>query len=433
MTDEKALRIASSKKATANRRKNMDCHTYQLKVDMSQLSKKQRNTLFMMFVEAKRVHNNIIRWIDEGNGINDYNCSVKAEVIVRNKNGDYESKKLEYLPSGCIQDIKDEVVEALKSLKTHKEKGDKTGKLKYKADHYCLTFCQLTAGKGFIRGKHTVKIPKVDGLVRVNGLDQMQSYMELAEAQVLNTPKGYYIHIVTYSPKTSIVTNGKELGIDFGIKTHLTFSTGEKRNVLVEETERLKKRQRSVARKKKGSNNRRKARLLLEREYQKLTNQKNEKANQLVHEILQYDHVYMQDEQLRGWAKFAFGKTIQHSVLGRVKAKLIRSDRVTVLDKWVPTSRLCICGRKKTDLTLADRMFKCNYCDYEEDRDVHAAKNMIRLGKLTKEELKDLLKQADSLVRQELAEFTPMEIKPSGMKSSKAIHGKANRRSGKVL
>ena len=89
----------------------------------------------------------------------------------------------------------------------------------------------------------------------------------------------------------------------------------------------------------------------------------------------------MQDENLTGWKKFNFGKQIQHSVMGRIKAKLINHPRVEVLDRWAPTTKLCICGNKHPDLKLSDRVFICPFCNHTEDRDIHAAKNMIRMVK----------------------------------------------------
>jgi putative transposase len=92
----------------------------------------------------------------------------------------------------------------------------------------------------------------------------------------------------------------------------------------------------------------------------------------------------MQDENLDGWKSWN-GKAIQHSILGRVKAKLIDHPKVVVLDRFVPTTKLCICGNKKDDLKLSDRVYNCDVCGYLEDRDIHAAKNMVRLGKIALE------------------------------------------------
>lgn len=407
MTDEEKLlknqKISAGRKATALRRRSMSCCTYQLKIDMSKLSKKQKECLKMMFVEAKWIYNDIISWM-ETRPLKDWKESIKA-VAVKTKDGEFELRELKYIGSGMIQDIKEEIGEALKSLATKKTNGVKAGALSYQSEHTSLSFSQLDRGKGFIRGKHTVKIPKVKGLIIVNGLDQLKPDMELAEAKLLNTPRGYYIHITTFQKKELEIPTLPEIGIDMGIKTHITTSEGKKINAFVGETERLKKLQRSIARKKKGSNNRRKARLLMQREYQKLTNRKNDLANKVVHELLKHERVYMQDENLIGWKSFKFGKTIQHSILGRVKAKLVSHERVVVLERYVPTSKLCICGNKKTDLKLLDRVYKCEVCGYEEDRGVHAAKNMIRLGKLSKETL--------AIVPTGRREITPVENKKS--------------------
>ena len=89
----------------------------------------------------------------------------------------------------------------------------------------------------------------------------------------------------------------------------------------------------------------------------------------------------MQDENLSGWHKGLFGRTVQHSVLGLVKAKLIHNERVTVLSSREPTTKYCpVCGKLKKDITLADRTYECP-CGYSEDRDIHAARNMILLAK----------------------------------------------------
>ena len=166
-----------------------------------------------------------------------------------------------------------------------------------------------------------------------------------------------------------------------GIKTTITTSEGQKYKVLIEESERIKKCQRLIARRKKGSSNQYKAVKLLRRAYQKLTSCKRDVANKIVHELLEHEHVYMQDENISGWHKGLFGRTVQHSVLGIVKAKLMNNERVTVLSSREPTTKYCpVCGKLKKDITLADRVYECP-CGYREDRDIHAARNMILLSK----------------------------------------------------
>ena len=121
-----------------------------------------------------------------------------------------------------------------------------------------------------------------------------------------------------------------------GIKTTITTSDGRKFKVLIGESERLKKCHRLIARRKKGSSNRYHARKLMRKSYQKLGNKKRDAANKITHELLEHELVYMQDENLKGWHKGLFGGTVQHSVLGLVKRKLMPHERVIVLPQRIP-------------------------------------------------------------------------------------------------
>ncbi|MBR1439571.1 MAG: transposase, partial [Synergistaceae bacterium] len=104
--------------------------------------------------------------------------------------------------------------------------------------------------------------------------------IEFANAKLLNLPDGYYLAVTTFQNKGGEKKKYKsEIGIDMGIKTTVTTSDGRKYKVLVEESERIKKCQRLIARRKKGSNNRYKAMKLLRRAYQKKNTCGTQKIN----------------------------------------------------------------------------------------------------------------------------------------------------------
>ena len=154
----------------------------------------------------------------------------------------------------------------------------------------------------------------------------MSNVDEYANANLLKKPDGYYLKVTCYINNDSLpkaTTNGKEIGLDFGIKTNITISEGDKLDVFVEESERLKRLQKKMSRQVKGSNNRYKTIKNIRREYLKLSNKKKDKANKIVHMLKQYDTIVIQDEQIASWQKTkGMGRTIQHSCIGLIKSKL---------------------------------------------------------------------------------------------------------------
>ena len=50
-----------------------------------------------------------------------------------------------------------------------------------------------------------------------------------------------------------------------------------------------------------------------------------------------------------------------------------------MISKWVPTTKYCSQCGKLNALGLDERVYRCS-CGYEQDRDIHSAKNMILFG-----------------------------------------------------
>ena len=214
------------------------------------------------------------------------------------------------------------------------------------------------------------------------GLRQLKQYsnIDYTTANILYDGINYFISLTCFIDKEVKTKHNNIVGINMGVSTALTLSNGEKYNISIEESERLKKLQAKLARQIKGSNNRYKTIKKIRKEYNHISNIKNDIANKLVHCLLDnYDTIVIQDEQIAKWKEDGLsGSKIQHSILGRIKNKLVSSNQVVVLDKLFPTSKFCSnCGKKNDSLTLKDREFICPNCGNKKDRDIHAANNMI--------------------------------------------------------
>ena len=176
--------------------------------------------------------------------------------------------------------------------------------------------------------------------------------------------------------------NKPDIGIDFGIKTAITTSQGEKFDISVREQERLKGLQRKLARQLKGSEGWRDTKHRIQREYERLSNKRKAIANQVYHDIVTGRKlIVMQDENIKGWHKGLFGKQVQNSALGTLKRKLMANEKVHVIYRFFPSTRMCICGHMHESITLSDRVFVCPSCGYTEDRDVKSAKTLLLAGK----------------------------------------------------
>lgn len=377
---EKNMRIKETYLATKAKREHQVCRVFSVKVQENKLNSTQREALKMMFVEAKWMYNHLLN-LSKCEGVDIFSLKYTELEEVRHLTKDKEDvvSKLTYLSSQMRQEVLTSIITSIRSLASSRKKGNNVGRLKFISEYNSINLKQCGVSYKIV-SKNKVKIQGIKKPLKVNGLDQLRRFgdnYELANARLLLKPSGYYIAFTVYTERNySININKPKIGVDFGCQTSFTLSDGRKFNTLVEESERLKRLQRRIARTKKGSNNRWKLIKKLRKSYEHDINRKNDMANKLCSMLSGYQ-VIMQDEQLRAW-KRRHGKKVQHSILGRVKTRLMEKGDTVVLDRFVPTTKLCRdCGFKNDSLTIHDRKFICPNCGAVYDRDIHAAENMV--------------------------------------------------------
>ena len=381
---EKKASIREALLSTANRRKSQVCKVFECKIVEKRLNNKQREELERLFLEGKWFYNNLLSIRQNQHvRLTEINATHIKSVEHLDKDKNKLVDDLTVLTSQVKQAILTRMVSNEKTIAQLVKRGfQKQGSLNFKSELTCIPLKQY--GNTYVfKSFNKVRIAGISGTILVRTGNQLQIADELANANLVKKPDGYYLKVTAFINKENynfIKTNGKEIGLDFGIKTSITTSEGEKLDVSIQESDRLKTLQREFFRRVKGSKNRNKTIKLIQREYQKLSNKKQDKANKIVHQLKQYDRIYMQDEQLSNWQKNGFGKQVQHSCLGTVKAKLKALPQTVVLDKWIPTTKLCPDCGKLLGLSLADRTVECS-CGHVEDRDIHSAKNMIFIAK----------------------------------------------------
>ena len=180
------------------------------------------------------------------------------------------------------------------------------------------------------------------------------------------------------------------IGIDVGLSSFAALSTGElvenPRNLKVG-LAKLRRVQRKVARCKKGSNGRRKAVRLLQKAHVHIRNQRSDFQHKLSRTLInQYGLIAVEDFNIKALSKSMLARSVGDAAWGSFLAKLAykAEEAGALLVRVNPngTSQVCSqCGcLPDVPKTLADRVHFCPHCGLTLDRDVNAARNILRLG-----------------------------------------------------
>lgn len=184
---------------------------------------------------------------------------------------------------------------------------------------------------------------------------------------------------------------GGSVGIDLGVKELATLSDGtviRNPHALKSNLRRLKKAQRNLSRKRKGSNRRRKARAQAARLYARVANLRSDALNKTTAMLAHtYADIGIEDLNVAGMAgNHGLAQSIQDAAFAEFRRQLTYKTartgaRLHVIDRWYPSSKTCSsCGTVKAKLPLSERVYHCEECGLDMDRDLNAAINIMVAG-----------------------------------------------------
>ena len=185
------------------------------------------------------------------------------------------------------------------------------------------------------------------------------------------------------NPKHSVAT-GKSVGIDFGLKTFLFLSDNTKIEsplFHLKNLSKLKKLNRNLSTKKKGSNARKKAKMNLAKLHIKITNQRKDYFHKLSNRLVNtYDNIFIEDLNIKAM-QMIWGRKISDLAFSEFVNILSYKTKIVKIDRFYPSSKICSnCGSIKKELDLKIRIYKCDNCNIEIDRDLNASINIKRVG-----------------------------------------------------
>jgi putative transposase len=206
-----------------------------------------------------------------------------------------------------------------------------------------------------------------------------------------STKKWYVAFLVEESSNRVLEPSEKIVGIDMGILNFAVLSDGEfveNPRFLLSDEERLKASQSKRDKLPKGSPERRKASKAVSHLSERIANRRDNFAQQLSREwVKRYGTICFEDLNItkmvrshnlnlaKGILDAAWNKLVQYT-----SYKAVDAGRRVVLINPANTSQICSgCGQiVKKDLSV--RVHDCPYCCLTLDRDLNAAKNILRLG-----------------------------------------------------
>jgi putative transposase len=181
------------------------------------------------------------------------------------------------------------------------------------------------------------------------------------------------------------------IGIDAGITSLLTLSTGEKiANPRHErrDRQRLARAQRSLSRKQKGSVNREKARHKVARVHARIADRRADFLHKLSTRIVRENQTaVIEDLSVRNMVRnHSLARAISDASWSEFRRMLeYKADwhgrTVIAVDRFYPSSKTCsACGAVAAKMPLNVRAWECASCGTVHDRDVNAAKVLLAAG-----------------------------------------------------
>ena len=242
---------------------------------------------------------------------------------------------------------------------------------------------------------NTIDLPKIKG-VKAELHRKFDGKIKTCTIKKTPTNK-YFISVLVESkeiePIATTITTEQTIGIDLGIKSLLITSDNhcqQNNKYLDRNQSKLKKLQRRLAKKVEKSSNRAKARQRLACLHEKIANQRLDSIHKASANLVYKTHATsfaVEDLNVKGMMKNhklarAISDCSWSKFLDLLEYKSKWSGKnVITINRWAASSKTCSrCKHKKEDLKLSDRIYVCNSCNLEIDRDLNAAINIKRFA-----------------------------------------------------
>jgi len=268
----------------------------------------------------------------------------------------------------------------------------RTGYPSFKSKHRHQDSASFT-GFGFSFREGALKLAKCSEPLNIAWSKPLPEGASPSTVIVSRDPSGRW-HIsfqVKDAQKLLLPKSGAAVGLDAGLTSLVTFSTGEKvvnpKHELADR-KKLVRAQRNLARKHKGSKNKNKARIKVARVHARIADRRRDHMHKLTTRIVRENQtIAIEDLGVSNMIKnHSLARSISGANWGEMRRQLNYKCQwygreLIVIDRWYPSSKTCSeCGHLLASLSLSVKKWTCPGCGAIHDRDVNAARNILAAG-----------------------------------------------------
>jgi putative transposase len=350
-------------------------------------TKKQIRALNTTLDECRWLYNHFLEqrkaaWDERQDGLSLYDQLGELPALKG------ERPSLTNAHSQVLQNVGVRIDLAFKAFFRRCQNGEKPGYPRFRGRDRYDSFCFPQYGNGCKLEGNQLSLSKI-GTVRVVLHREIEGEPKTVSVRRSSTGKWYVTIACEWEP-TSLDPTPEQVGIDVGLHSFAAFSTDEppieNPRFFRQEEKALAKAQRRLAKEAKGTPKRSKRRKVVARVHERIRFRRKEFAHQNSRRIVnRFQIIAIEDLSVNrmvhnhSLAK-SIGDAAWSEFLSMVRVKAEWAGRSFIAVNPAYTSQDCSrCGHRQK-LPLSERIYRCPCCSLEMDRDLNAARNILRLG-----------------------------------------------------
>lgn len=341
-------------------------------------TKKQEAALMKVLIASRQMYNTALaEWKQHLDETGKY-----LHIYEQDKR--YNKTTYPDVPAVITDQVMKRLHRALNRFFTFRKRGDRCGFPRFKGSNqwHSIEFRDATNS---LKDKYFHAGKQCGGNIRTVMHRPLEGIFKLA--RIVKRPSGWYLQCICDIEPIPLPKTGKAIGLDVGITSFLADSDGhliENPQHLKAELKNLAHSQRILSRRVKGSQRRKKQAHVVARRHERIANRRKDFLHKTAHQyIQQYDTIVVEDLNITGMVR---NRHLARAIVDAswsafrliLEGKAEKAGRRVIAVAPQYTSQRCSGCGAYVEKSLSVRTHVCPFCGLIENRDINAAKNILK-------------------------------------------------------